>query len=503
MVSLKNGEAVEGVEIVMVRTGVIAGHVFRPDGEPLVGASVQPVAARRTSAGRQLGFSGPPDTTDDRGAFRLHSLPPGEYYLAVRPQDWRGDTAWEDADGGTQGIAPVFYPGTPDVSAARALTVESGGEITADMTAPLSPLFTISGVAVDAEGRAQPASVMLRSRRQAENDVLMNTGGRVLPDGSFTIERVPPGSYTLAARVHDRGPDPTSGAPYRPPPYGEADVDVNADIEGIVIRLTNGATVRGRVIFATAPPEDLSTVQILARPLDQRSPGGGGRPVALAVDGTFELEGVRGPITMAVMGGRASGDPLVRSTAQLTAGPAASPAPPPFMIGSLAGGVVGAGSNTASPASTTTVSGSAWRVRAIRVNGRDVTDEGLDAGREGTVTGVEVEVSRDFAAVEGVVRDESGKAFAGATILAIALDGGQRRPPMEGPAMPRGRSGDQGRYVAASLAPGTYDLLAVAEMDESMMDDDARAIERLRSRATRIVLVESQRLTLDLTLQRP
>lgn len=514
-VTIGDDEVRGDVDLVLVRGGAIVGHVFDPDGEPLVGAGVQAHLLRRASRGRRVLSVGSMDTTDDRGAFRLHTLPPGDYYVSVHPV--RSPHGYEDGRSDGQGLAPVYHPGTPDVSAAKAVPVVSNGESPIALTVPLSPLFTVTGRVVDRDGRAvEDASVSLRPRSTIDG-LPWSSGVSLRPGGAFEATRVAPGRYTLVARrFSTRGTVPVR-ATHRPPPSGEVDLDVAGNIDGVVVRLTDGATVRGRVTFLSTPPVDLTGVRVFVRSITQS--GFDPSSVALAPDGTFEVVGVRDTVTFMVMGGWVPGDPPVPAMV------------PGGVVGSILGPVVGLEVAGAARPASSVVSGvaqglhrlpgagpvagvgwagglpfpaaGAWRLRAMRANGHDVTDEGLDVGQDGLVTGVELEVARDFPFVTGVVRDDRGQPYAGALVVAMAVDSNAATEP-DGPVRALGRSVQDGRYFAANLPPGTWDLVALADVAmPSLVEDDEASVEWMRGRARRVTLVELQRLTLDLTAVRP
>lgn len=127
----------------------------------------------------------------------------------------------------------------------------------------------------------------------------------------------------------------------------------------------------------------------------------------------------------------------------------------------------------------------------------------MDVGQDGLVTGVELEVARDFPFVTGVVRDDRGQPCAGALVVAMAVNPIAAREP-DGPVRALGRSVQDGRYFAANLPPGTWDLVALADVAmPSLVEDDEASVEWMRGRARRVTLVELQRLTLDLTAVRP
>ncbi|MCL4848658.1 MAG: hypothetical protein KJ066_19090, partial [Acidobacteria bacterium] len=345
-----------------------------------------------------------------------------------------------------------------------------------------------------------------------------SSGVSLRPGGAFEATRVAPGRYTLVARqFHAVGTGPAPVAP-RQPPMGEVDLDVTDNVDGVVVRLTDGATVRGRVTFLSTPPADVTGARVFVRPVTQA--GFDPNSVPLAADATFELTGVRGTVSFMVMGGWVPGDPPLPSN--VSGGVVGSILAPTVSLGVVAPGSGGAlpGASSAGegriPASPDRPvigvgwagglpfpAAGAWRLRAMRANGHDVTDEGLDVGQDGLVTGVELEVARDFPFVTGVVRDDRGQPNAGALVVAMAVDSNAATEP-DGPVRALGRSVQDGRYFAANLPPGTWDLVALADVAmPSLVEDDEASVEWMRGRARRVTLVELQRLTLDLTAVRP
>lgn len=208
----------------------------------------------------------------------------------------------------------------------------------------------------------------------------------------------------------------------------------------------------------------------------------------LAPDGRFEFTRVRGTVTFMVMSAPLTGP---NSAAALSKAPRdawhdpedAEAAGPDYRL--VAG----------RPVPVT------WRVRAIRVRGREVTATGVDAGQGGTVTDVVVEVSADEPIVTGVVHDARGRPWPGALMVAIPL-GPLRgtRPAREWRAL--GSSVQDGRYILL-LEPGRWGLVALADVaDPALIDDSPEGLARLRSRATVVTLRPSKTMTLDLEVVR-
>ena len=115
------------------------------------------------------------------------------------------------AGGPTVAYSPVYYPGTTVAADASVLTLGPNEERAGvDFSLQLVPTAQIKGRVVDPDGRPQAGlSVSLRPARPDGLDLfssLLNGTGRTNPDGTFTIQGVKPGSYTLSARATPRAP---------------------------------------------------------------------------------------------------------------------------------------------------------------------------------------------------------------------------------------------------------------------------------------------------------
>ena len=469
----------EGIELVLVRAGVITGRVVGPDGEPVVGARVAHMVMRRMPSGRGLGSTGNA-TTDDRGIFRAHSLPPGRYYVSVSPPHRGVPTR---ADSGL-GLATTFHPGTIDAAEAVGIEVPSGGEVAVDITMQAAMMHTISGRVVDGD-RTVAVRELLVFLKPRKSLLATEPGPPIVfdGDGGFLIAPVQDGDYTLVARLHS--PAPASGRPpdaWAPVKAAEVDIRVGDDVHDVVLQLTPGATVRGRVVFHASAPDDLSGFRIQPQRVGASEIW---RPdVPLEPDGTFEITGVRGRVALHVVGSPVS-----------MGGP-----------GGVIGGIVPAtrpgGTAAAVAPARPVVWNSGWRTRALRLDGRVLPDQAVDVGQDGTVDGIEVEVARDYALVTGVVRNARGEPIDGAALVAIAND--QATAGVSGELVRiRGTSQGEGRYTLPMLAPGTWSVLALSDLPWALRDDPDTLSERLRAAARRVTLGPGQRLELDLVVVTP
>ena len=129
----------------------------------------------------------------------------------------------------------------------------------------------------------------LRPSSDLDAGVASHHGGSTGADGAFTVRRVPPGDYRAVAMQPARTwPRTTDGGP--PKAFvGVAEITVSGDLEGVVVRVTDGVTLGGRVsVFP--PASDGPLVRYVSWvPFDGTA---GGSPQAeVAQDGSFELTG--------------------------------------------------------------------------------------------------------------------------------------------------------------------------------------------------------------------
>jgi Carboxypeptidase regulatory-like domain len=133
------------------RRGVITGTVIDQSGKPLVGARVQAVGRRKKWLGPYYEISTPSsDDSDDRGQFRLQSLPPGRYVVAVSVQT-RTPAPPEGA-----GYLRTYRSGTTSLADAQSIDVREGEEQSVSVRVTPVRFMTVSGIAVTSEG--QPAA---------------------------------------------------------------------------------------------------------------------------------------------------------------------------------------------------------------------------------------------------------------------------------------------------------------------------------------------------------
>lgn len=270
---IAENQRISSVEIRMWKTSAIAGTIVDEAGEPVVGAAVQ--AFRRTIvAGLVRATSSASATTDDRGAYRLATLTPGEYYVAVVSTELSAT-----ADGPV--IHPrTFHPASQTAAGASTIAVTPGEErLGIDIQRHPVRAVRVSGRLVAPLDLV--AGVPVRLTRAGTDDIISGlspTAAITSGDGTFAFPAVPAGTYTLsvvrAPREPVGPPDTTAtvaragsvsvttsavpvSVPALPPPI-PADATLcaqttlavgSADIHDVSLVLRAGARVTGRVVF--------------------------------------------------------------------------------------------------------------------------------------------------------------------------------------------------------------------------------------------------------------
>jgi len=290
VVTLAEGEVIEGVDLALASGGVITGRITDADGRPVIAARV--TLTRIAEPNNKFGYywSDPSlAETDDRGVYRIYGLPAGRYTVSV------GGFGESVMAGGGRAYSRTFHPDVTDETQAKIVEVAAGSEA-ADVDIKLGrPVQThvIAGRLVDAEtGRAVPN--VLFSYGPLSDDARLeagfSSGLRSDDKGEFRIEGARPGRYTVFAMSEDQ-----SGF-YSEPVNFEVK---HADVTGLEINLLRGASISGRaVIEGTSDPAILAKLPQLGVMTFPSVPGliSSAQPAQswFGADGGFRIRGLRG-----------------------------------------------------------------------------------------------------------------------------------------------------------------------------------------------------------------
>lgn len=436
-IELGEGETMPRADFVLPRGSAIVGRVLDEFGDPVAAAHVQAVRYRSLQGNRRLMPTGMGDQTDDTGAFRLYGLPPGDYYVSATLRN----RMFDDASDGT-GYAPTYYPGTGNIAEAQRVPLGLGQE-QPNVTFALLPTRTVrvTGTVVDSQGqRVRSGFVNLMDASGDSGGFMMGSAGGapVRPDGSFTLANVVPGSYTLNVR---------SGMS-EDAEFAQVPLTVGSDdLSGINLVTGRGAVLTGRIAIAAGSAGNLSLegVQVMGQPARFEPMMMGFRPARAEDDGSFRLEGLSGRRLIRVVG-----------------------LPP------------------------------AWTLKAVMLNGFDVTDTPLEFTGTEETTGVQVLVTDRTTEVNGKVTDSKGEPTRDYTVVIFPDDPEKWDFPSRH--VRSGRGDQEGLFKIRGLPPGEQYLAVAVDYIEEGEGGDPEFLGEMRDRATRLQLGEGEVRAIDLKL---
>lgn len=416
ILNLTGGQEVKDIRLRLQAAAVIRGRVTDEDGDPLPNAEVT-VLRQTYVAGHKHWEQSGGERTNDLGEYRIANLPAGNVYVSINPPpDFKSLIENAGSAAATRKSTPdtslsttyqtMYYPGTPDRSQALPIQLHAGDEFPANFTLMPGPSLSIRGSVVNVPARAA-AAIMLQSR---DFSVILN-GAEMHKDGSFVIHDVSPGSYTILASIE--------GSPV-PMTARQALQVGSTNVEGLRLALQTGTTIRGRV----------------------RTEGGNGANRFHLERMFLALQSLDGELDEPASASRETFSNLAHVAAD------------------------GSFQWTDVPAGTYNVqivgdSGAreGWYVKSIVAGGSDLNDSGL-AVSGGTLS-MEMVVSANGGAVEGIVVDHKGDPLANATVVAVPETRFRSRPDRY-----RKTVADQnGRFTLRGISPGDYTLLAWESVD--------------------------------------
>jgi hypothetical protein len=265
ILALSGGQEVKDLLFRLLPSAVIAGRIQNENGDPLPWVMVSALRATYLRGKRTLSKE-VAVYTNDLGGYRLFGLRPGRYFVSAIYKPGQRDPGEEDeeaADAGRLGYVPTYYPGTSDPGRAAAITIKTGDEIpSTDLVLEPTVAYSIRGHVNNFVSRRNANSVILMLEARSPGPGWSIPGRQTIvdkPDGTFEIQSVLPGSYTLSAFLYDEG------RRYQ----ARQSIDVtNIDTEGIQLTPLPGMDIRGQVIWEPKPSLDRDALNVSVRPAD-------------------------------------------------------------------------------------------------------------------------------------------------------------------------------------------------------------------------------------------
>jgi hypothetical protein len=434
-----NAQTIEKVDFSLPRGGIITGRILDEFGEPTSDVQVMAMRYQYFQGRRQLSPAGRTTMTNDIGEYRVFALPPGQYFLSATLRNFNGlEATSEDRSG----YAPTYYPGSASVADAQRVTI-GVGQTLSDINFALSPtrLARVMGTAVDSEGKPLVGGMIMMM--QISGSLMMSTaGGQIRPDGSFSIANVSPGDYVLRALTNTGGLGSQAGEQV------QANISVTGeDIIGLRLTGVKSSTVTGRILLPQVGTGAMSVAGLqlvaVASTPQLLSPSSTARVID---DSTFEMK-------------VQPGSHLIRMNT----------------IGSFA--------NT--------------RIKAVRLNGVDVTDTGFDSRPNEDLSGLEVELTTQLSDLSGFVSNARGESVKDYSIVVFPRD--RQSWGFGSRYLSGGRPDQDGKYRVRNLPAGDYYAIAL-EYVEQGAGTDPEFLDRIKDRATEFSMNDGETKTLSLKL---
>ena len=431
-------QTIEKIDFALPRGSVITGRVVDEYGEPVADVQVMPMQNRFVQGRRRMTPTGRSASTNDVGEFRLFGLAPGQYYISATLRNF----TFGDSDE-RSGYAPTYYPGTANPSEAQRIKVDLGQTLS-DLNIALVATRTskVSGAVIDSEGHPVTTGGVMAMPRGSGGMFFGPAGnGMIRPDGTFSLAGLAPGDYLLRANIGM----PADGGPQ----FATAEISVNGDdVSGVRLVASKMIVATGRIVVQDAASAQSLKLPIRLMPAPVNPDDmmfGAGAGGTVKDDFTFELRVQPGRFR--VMSG--------------------SPMP-------------------------------GWTIRAVRQNGVDVTDSGIEFMAGGDASGIEVEFTNRISDVSGVVTNSRGEPVKDYTVLIFSQD----REQWIGNTRYRSvaRPDQDGRFQARALPPGRYYAVALDAVDVNE-SNDPEFLDQIRTKAITFSLNEAETKVLDLKIQ--
>ena len=456
-IPLADGQKAE-IVVKMLRGSVLTGVVLDHANQPAAQTTVSAMRYVMQHGERRLAPAGTGGLTDDRGVYRIYSLPPGDYFvraathpsvLNVSSGEMRlmSDRPTADGTERTVAFAPTFYPGTANPAQAVTVTVARAEERSGvDFTLQIVPTARIDGVVSLPDGSAAPPGTqvnLLAGPQPAGGGAGGLRTAHVRSEGAFSFGDVPPGTYTVLARATVSPAGPAGAAEMI---WASTEIAVDGErISGLSLALQPGMTVTGRVSFdgtRLKPPVDLKSVRVALTPVQAEgtvafSPGTNG----IDAHGCFAISGVT---------------------------------PGRYRLGASFPG-------SGRP--------DGWQMRSASVAGQDTLDVPFTVQPSQSISGASIVFTDHPASLTGVVHNAAGGAANEFTVILFSADQAHWLPRARRTQATRPSA--DGAFAFRGLPPGHYHLAAIDDVEAGEWFDPA-FLQRLLPTAMKLTLGEGE-----------
>lgn len=490
-IALADGQKVD-VAMRIPPGAAITGTITDQSGQPMAGVGVRVQRAATSATGQRVFMPAAGaviPSTDDRGEYRVFGLAAGDYIVMAQPrlpgsitgtsevrpttdaevrwaeQQLRAGGAAAVPGAATEALPPaqtmtfanVYYPNTASAAAAGIVSVTAGQERRGiDLRMQFIPTARVEGTVTSTDGApAQGVQVTLIPEAEANNleaerfMVMMEVGlvaGSMSPtsaDGTFSLQGVEPGGYTVFARTAPA--TARGGGPLTPGMWAMTEIRVDGrDIKGLALQLAPGQRVSGTMAVDGAPSATPPRPTIGLRPVGTRGVGVTSPAAATGVD-KFSVGGL---------------------------------IPSPYRLTATAPG---------------------WTLVSAMLNGRDVADVPFEIRPGEDVSGIVLTFTSVPAEVSGLLYDGTGRPGGDLSIVLFSADramwfNGSRR------VRPAARPATDGRFSFTGLVAGDYYLAALTDVTPADLNNP-QFLEMVVPAAIRIPVANGEKKTQDLRVK--
>ncbi len=421
LISLEPGREVRDLLFHMMPTAAIVGKVLDSDGDPV--ANIEVVATPYPH--NVHGTEGAGAVTNELGEFRIGGLPPKRYLLMAQPVRLlaRAIQSAKKVEKDSPLYGTTYYPSAIEEKQAIPLALHAGDEVQANIALALVHPFRVRGEVTNLPAGTSEARLILRPLD--DNFMAAIEPWSIDKDGHFELREVLPGSYAALLVLSVGGVSRTV--------RGDPIIQVtNGDIDGLrIIPLANG-DIRGQFRMDNGKRIDWSQVSVGLY-------SGQRRPQGSMIDSGDSFESIYWDELPPHAEVKSNGSFEVKEV----------------------------------PADTyrlqVTASNDALRdffVKAVNLNGRDVSDSGFTVADAGQV--LDIVVSPNGATIEGVVLDDNGHPASYVKVVSIPDLTRRERHDFYQEATTDAR----GHFSLRGLNPGEYRIMALDE-DIDVITDPA------------------------------
>jgi Carboxypeptidase regulatory-like domain len=428
-------------DIALPRGAALEGQIVNADGEPLQNTMVSAVRLAYTPNGRRP-MAVQQARTDDLGRYRVHSLPPGDYYIDAAIDPRQALVAPTVPRPRPPGSVRTYYPGTSQVQEAQRITVAVGQEIgRLDFAMTSVSVARITAQVIDASGKS-PATASARMQLVGGLASQISAQGDPRAPGTFRFPSVPPGEYWVTAAA--------TSTPGADPEFVATRINVSGQDVDLTLRTEPGARLEGRIEIDSAGA---------APPL-------AGLPI-LELETEFQLPNPGGPAAAN------AGGPIVGADGRFTIANLLSPRL--LRFNRLPSG---------------------WALKGVWLNSTEISDATTDFRGASSPRSLRVVITDRTASVSGTVTDDGRRPVDEYRVVVFAED--EQKLTTRSRFVQSVAAAAGGRYTIDTLLPGKYLICAVDHLEEYSWTD-LDVLRRLRSIALPLTLAEGDKQTIVLT----